>query len=315
MPKIDLLAMGAERAEVDGRRVEPMRLLRGSPALDAPGLVYELKLDGARLVADVRGDEVALTYRTGRDCTATYPEIVTALRALRADRLVLDGEVVAYGADGRPDFELLQTRIRRTRPTSSTVASAPVTFAIFDVLAIGALDVRRVPLVHRKRALATVLRRRIPSVQLVPHFEDGRSVHAFSVAHKLEGIVAKRSDSRYVSGNPRGEWVKLKNEIESDFVITGFRVDDRDHLDAISIASLNASGSLVPRGSVELGRLGGLRGVLASSVSKVGRRWHDVRPQFVANVRYLHFTSSGRLRSPVFRGLRFDVRTEECRTA
>src|SRR5262245_119616 len=104
------VALGAPVADFDGRKITPMLCERsegGPRVLDRDGLLSELKLDGVRIVADKRGDAVSLTYRRSRDATASYPEIVDAIRSLPFDRLVLDGEIVAFDAEGRPDFERL----------------------------------------------------------------------------------------------------------------------------------------------------------------------------------------------------------------
>jgi bifunctional non-homologous end joining protein LigD len=182
------VALGGIRRALDARRLEPMRPVSGAPSLTRAGWLYELKLDGFRLLADVRGRDVSLRYRSGHDCTLAFPELVEALRRTRVSRIVLDGEVVAFDEHGRPDFDRLGPRLRR-----SAEPKPPVVFMIFDVLAVGGVDVRPVPLVSRKQLVDLVVKRSRGALRAVPYVtDDGRAINAFVVQHQLEGLVANR---------------------------------------------------------------------------------------------------------------------------
>ncbi len=132
---------GGVRREVDGASLEPMRPIAGLPPLADPAWIYELKLDGFRLLADVRAGQVTLRCRSGHDCTQAFPEVVAALRGLRAARLLLDGEVVPWDEPGRPDFDMLGPRLYRSADQKPAVS-----YHLFDVVAVGAVAVRPIPL-------------------------------------------------------------------------------------------------------------------------------------------------------------------------
>src|SRR5688572_1769244 len=141
--------LGARAADVDGRRIVPMLCEREEAAaevLGRPGWLFELKLDGVRIIADKHGDRVELFYRKLREATRNYAEIADALRSLSDRRLVLDGEIVAFDEQGRPDFQRLGHRIQTDVKSSRRAASVPVVYVVFDVLAVGDYDLRSFPL-------------------------------------------------------------------------------------------------------------------------------------------------------------------------
>jgi bifunctional non-homologous end joining protein LigD len=127
--------LGAPERDVETREMEPMLCSSEAVPLDDPDRYYELKLDGVRIVADRHGDGVVLRYRHGRAATASYPEIARAVRALAPERLVLDGEIVAFDERGRPRFQRLGPRIQALRPADVLRAAAeiPVVYLAFDV--------------------------------------------------------------------------------------------------------------------------------------------------------------------------------------
>jgi len=292
------LSLGGVRREVDARRLDPMRPQPGRPRLVDDGCLYELKLDGYRLLADVRGRDVNLRYRSGHDCTSAFPEVVATLATLRMSRVVLDGEVVAFDEDGRPDFDRLAPRLRRTPGPKP-----PVSYHVFDVLAVGEVDVRGVPLVRRKELVAEVVARSRGSLRAVPvAVDDGRELAAFVVKHDLEGVVAKRADSPYVTG-ASSHWVKSKRRHEEDFVVTGYRVDREGRVDALALAKPHGK-SLVRQGTVEMGTWR-VRDSLPG-VAKT-RGWSDAPTHVVVTVTFTGRTSAGRLREAAIKGVRADT--------
>jgi bifunctional non-homologous end joining protein LigD len=287
------LSLGAVRRPVDARRLEPMRPLNGRPPLVDDDWLYELKVDGFRLLADVRGREVTLRYRSGYDCTHAFPEIVAILRRLRVSRLVLDGEVVAFDERGRPDFDRLGPRLQKT-----THPRPPVSFVVFDVLAVGDVDVRRVPLVDRKRLVERIVTRSKGGLRAVPCVAgDGRELVRFIIEHDLEGLVAKRATSPYVPG-PSSSWLKLKQRREEEFLVKRYRLDREGRIDAVAL--VDAQG--VPQGNAEIG-VWRLREALGESLG--GRAgWKPLAKCVAVTVTYLTRTSGGRLREAVVKGLR-----------
>src|SRR5262249_31195131 len=123
------------------------------------GYTAELKLDGVRVIADKRDDEVSLTYRSNRDTTPAYPEVARAVKALVPDRVVLDGEIVCFDDDGLPNFQRLAQRIHLSEKwtVERAMLAAPVVYLVFDVLAIGDRLTMDLPLVQRRELVKRIV--------------------------------------------------------------------------------------------------------------------------------------------------------------
>jgi len=327
-------ALGAVRAPVDVVSATPMLCALSGAELEDPTRIYELKIDGVRIVADKHGKAVALRYRNGRAASSSYPEIARAVAALAPERVVLDGEVVAFDSQGRPSFQRIAPRIHAARPLDvrSAMNEVPVSYLAFDLLALGPFDLRSLPLTTRKALLMKLLRGR-GYVRALDHLEgDGRPLFELCRAQRLEGVVAKRSASPYRHGPKRSEdWVKLKSERDDEFVVIGFMTGKgtRGALGALCVASYSGD-DLVYRGRVGSGLDSAmLKSVYAELEARIVRKFPAsgeppedakgatwVRPELVVSVRFLGFTESDhRLRAPVFRGLRTDISPRDCRAA
>jgi bifunctional non-homologous end joining protein LigD len=340
-------ALGARGALGSAQDLLPMRCAEDGGRLDDPNSLYELKLDGVRLLAERAGDRVALRYRTGRNVTASYPELVRALRALAPEQVILDGEVVAFDERGRPSFARLAERlhVQGERELFMAQYRVPVVYVVFDVLAIGERDLRKLPLHARKQLLSQLLHGR-GYLRLLDAIQGGgRALMDFCEAQRLEGVVAKRADSPYVPGPQRSShWVKLKRTETDDFVVVGYTQGkgNRAALGALELASYRAApaahgdradrapaSELVTRGRVGSGLSGAevdrlheqLRGSERARCAAVGALLPApegrtfVAPRLVVSVEHSGFTAEGRLRHPVYRGLRSDVAPSECRAA
>jgi len=322
-------ANGAEVRALNPRTLVPMACGTGQPKLESRAHVYELKLDGVRILAEKHGDEVRLFYRKGRTATAAYPEIVRALKALPPAHLVLDGELVAYDEQGRPDFQRLAQRfsISRSDEIRRAMQTTVVSYVAFDLLALEGLSLLALPLVTRKSLLSRLLPPRGP-IRALDHIEgDGTALLAFCREQRLEGVIAKRADGPYRPGPHGGsDWLKLKCEREDDFVVVGYvRGQGGRLLGALDLASYEGA-RLVTRGKVGSGfdeatlalllrQLDARRSEACAAEGQLvaaprGRVF--VRPELVVNVRHVGFTRDGQLRHPVFRGLRADVAPGEC---
>ncbi|HTA90592.1 MAG TPA: DNA ligase D [Polyangiaceae bacterium] len=327
-------ALGAVRAEVDVTTATPMLCALSGAELDDPVRLYELKIDGVRIVADKHARAVALRYRNGRAASSSYPEIARAVATLAPERVVLDGEVVAFDAQGRPSFQRIAPRIHAERPLDVRTAmqEVPVSYLVFDLLALGPFDLRALPLSARKALLMKLVRGR-GYVRALDHLEgDGRPLFELCRAQRLEGVVAKRAGSPYRHGPKRTEdWVKLKSERDDEFVVIGFIAGKggRGALGALCVASYVGT-ELVYRGRVGSGLDAAmLKTLLAELEARItpefpasgeppedakGATW--VRPELVVSVRFLGFTEGEvRLRAPTFRGLRTDIEPSACRAA
>jgi bifunctional non-homologous end joining protein LigD len=321
---------GAEIGTVLGKRIVPMLCsLEGAELSDADYL-YELKLDGVRIIADRNHEQVGLSYRTGRPATASYPEVADAMKRLCAERIVLDGEVIAFDERGKPDFQRLARRIHAMRPTDVRYAAmaVPVTFLVFDILALGDRDLRSLPLRVRKEILAKLVPKR-GTIRVIDYVEArGDVLFEFCRQNGLEGVVGKRVDSTYREGPQRyPDWVKYKCERDAEFVVVGYTVGSggRARLGALDLAAYEGD-KLIVRGRVGSGldekTIDGLLPRLEAL--KIDRApaegpWESaprgrtyVKPEIVVSVRYGGFSDGGRLRFPVFRGERTDVEPKSC---
>lgn len=322
--------LGAPKGEVNGGKTLPMMCDRHSALsiLTREGWLFELKLDGVRIVADKRNKQVSLTYRRLRETTEGYPEIVKALETLPDERVVLDGEIVAFDEKGRPDFQLLAQRFTAKKAPRGV----PVVYVVFDILAIGPYDIRGFPIEARKE----ILNRVIPAegfadgrIRLHTTFEQGDALYRFCEEHDLEGVVAKKKGSVYRPGERTPEWLKIKREHDGEFVVVGW-TENMGRLRALDIASVDPDDDtkLIYRGKVGSGLdaamlialLPQLRALKHDKQTSIGTysapdpgvvRFH-ARPELVVSVRYQLVSRVGNLRSPVFRGLRPDADLKEC---
>lgn len=323
-------AAGAPLGDVDPRGIVPMPCGDADGRLEDPERIYELKLDGVRLLAGRSGADVTLVYRSQRVMTATYPDVARAVRALCTDRVVLDGEVVAFDADGKPSFQRLGQRMHMTRPhdVRHAVAQVPVVYVVFDLLAVGARDTRRLPLRTRKALLAEIVPKR-GMIRLLDHLDaDGRPLWDLCGKAGLEGLVAKRADSPYLEGPARTDhWLKIKRDREADFVVVGYVEGNggRRSLGALELGTYEGE-RLVHRGRVGSGLsaatirllLERLRPLEAAEPTAegdpvpAGGQRHFSRPELVVNVTFTGWTEDGHLRHPVFRGIRDDLPPSAC---
>jgi bifunctional non-homologous end joining protein LigD len=282
---------------------------------DADEFVAEVKWDGLRACLAVTGGRVRAWSRTGRDITAAYPEL-GALAAVAGRRtLVLDGEIVAL-AGPRPDFTLLQRRMRAGRPGAGLLAAVPVTLIIFDVLRSGRDHLAGSPYVLR-RAL------QVPgTVQVPPAFPgDAAALLAATREQDLEGIILKRPASLYHPGRRSRDWLKIRNIRAAQVRVGGWLpgAGTRAHLAGSVLMGLPGPGVLEFAGTVGSGlsmaesrQLTALLKSAEQPVSPftspvppdIARRARCARPVLAAEVAYLERTPSGRLRHPVWRGLR-----------
>lgn len=208
--------MSAEGKARAPRWLNPSHLMHTIPAeepFSAPGWIFEVKYDGLRLLAQKHGTALRIQSRRGLDLSSFFPEINEALAAI-PDDFALDAELVLLNAAGEPDFDRLRHRalFRRPEKVRAAAETEPATVLAFDLLQHDGEDIRFLPLIDRKKMLAGML---VDSsrVSCLEHVEDsGVELYAQVEQRGLEGIVAKRLDSPYISGRS-GYWLKVKTEI------------------------------------------------------------------------------------------------------
>ena len=307
-------------------RPEPMLAVILEKPFAAPEWIFELKWDGIRALADIRGDEVRFSSRAGRDVTSHYPELSILPERLRAAEALLDGEIVVLDEHGRADFGRLQSRMNVAKPSPGDIAGAPVVYYVFDILEADGYDLRPVALIERKKLLKELLDAEGP-IRYSDHImEKGTELFALAAEKGVEGIVGKQIDSPYVSGRD-ANWVKIKVVRELDTAVCGFTEPGggREHFGALLLGLYNGKkfefvGGVGSGFTSESGKR--ISVLLAERLRKTcpfaeiprikqAARW--VEPDLVARVKFHEWTSESRLRQPVFLGLRDDIDVRECR--
>jgi bifunctional non-homologous end joining protein LigD len=293
-----------------------------------PGWLFELKYDGVRTLASVRHGKLLLRSRKGRDETARYPEARALVDAMSVGDAVVDGEIVALDAEGRPSFQRLQSRINLgSDDVERARRRVPVTLVAFDVLYASGRDLRGLPLERRKLILRAMIHPS-PGVLVADHVEtEGEALFAMLRDQGLEGMVGKRADSRYESGRRSAAWVKVKAWNTQDCVICGYTAGrkGRGPLGALVLGVFDQDAVLRHAGQVGSGfdestlrRLREQLDAITTGKSPLhpapatdqAVTW--VRPELVCEVRYSEWTAAGTLRQSSFRGLRTDVSPEDC---
>jgi bifunctional non-homologous end joining protein LigD len=276
-----------------------------------PNWIYEEKYDGVRMLAYKEGSKVSLISRNAIDRTARYRKIAEAIAKLKADTLALDGEIVIFDADEVSRFQFLQKGDGRP------------TFALFDCMYRDGKDLRKAPFSERRTALEQSVR---SSSELILSARlDADGIAAFEIARKkgLEGLIAKDLSSKYVSGRSPA-WLKVKVRKEDEFVIGGFtEPSGARHFFGALLLGIYTRGKLGYVGKVGTGfdqqtlqalfnKFGPLKrsaSPFASDIREKGATF--LAPKLVAQIGYTERTSDGKLRHPVYLGLRDDKEAKD----
>jgi bifunctional non-homologous end joining protein LigD len=310
------------------RELAPM-LAETAETLDPdPHWRYEPKLDGYRTIAYVRGADVQLKSRRGLDLTALFPELTEELGGQAIEQMILDGEIVALDAAGRPSFNALQNRaqLKGAAEIAAARRDSPVVLVCFDLLHFAGLNLRAAPYLSRRRYLAQCL---LPSahVQLVHSSDNGPELYNVALSHGFEGVVAKRADSTYQPGKRSRAWLKIKATQSAEFVVGGFTRGKgaRDPLGALLLGyydgkALRYAGhvgsglddEVIARLLERTARLTRKESPFAAEVP-LHRPTTWLAPQLVAEVTFAEWTPDGSLRAPVFVRLRDDIEPAQVR--
>jgi DNA ligase D-like protein (predicted ligase) len=301
--------------------VQPMAAEVVDRLPDGDDWIYEVKFDGYRALLIKNGQRVQLRSRNNKDLTDIYPAVHAAGLRSSAHSAVVDGEVVAIDANGRPSFQALQHRGAHPGHT--------IVFFAFDLLYLDGEDLQAQPLKERRRRLEAIVRD--SGLLLSEPLRGSASQVADAIrSHGLEGVIAKRWSSRYAAGQRNGAWVKLKLDKQQEFVIGGYRPGPNG-VDALLVGVFEGK-QLKFGGKVRAGftphvrrevfaRLKPLHtgrcpfvdlpnsktshwggGVTAEQMKEM--QW--VTPRLVAQIRFVEWTTDGHLRHAAFLGLRTD---------
>ena len=317
--------------------IAPMLATDGGKAFDDPSWLFEIKWDGVRAVATVvrpgTGGDGATTLisRNNNDISPAYPELAPLWERVLARNAVLDGEIVALDAEGKPSFQLLQHRMHSRDATIVARAAkrTPVQYVVFDVLAADGETLCDRPLVERQALLRELLVPGGPFVLSTGILGSGIATFQAAEAQGLEGVIAKKADSVYRPGKRSRDWRKLKVRKDVDAVIGGWLVGQggrAERLGALLVGLYDEAGTFRYIGRVgtgfddaELQRLGGLLAERATDVrpfadipAKEGKEGRWVRPDLVCMIEYGEVTADRKLRHPSYLGLRHDKEPQQC---
>jgi bifunctional non-homologous end joining protein LigD len=287
------------------------------------GWEFEIKWDGYRIVSRVAGGEAELRTRKDQDYTERFENVAKELvKALKTPDCVVDGEVCALDDEGRPSFSAMQQRKPGT----------PILYYLFDLLEVDGEPIIDLPLSERRGRLEKLLDKRNRTVKFSESFDDGQALMRAAKEQRLEGVVAKRLDSRYLPGKRSRDWLKFKSHGEQEFVVAGYTRGKGRRATGFGslVLAVYGAGGLEYVGNVgtgfdeaEIERLLKLLRPLERKdspfpqVPKLPRVRKDdivwVEPKLVAEVEFVEWTHDRRLRAPVYKGLREDKAAEEVR--
>jgi bifunctional non-homologous end joining protein LigD len=302
-------------------RYAPMLATSSDSLPHGEGWVYEPKWDGFRAIATLDGGDAKLTSRNGNDLTGRFPTVARAVaRAVRTAGAVLDGEICALDDQGRSRFSLLQA------------GGGTLAFVVFDVLEVEGEPLLELPLAKRRSRLERLIDRKAGGVVVSPQFEDGDALLRAAVDQGLEGVVAKRQDSAYLPGRRGTDWRKVKVRGRQELVIAGYTKGQgrRSQGFGALVVGVHEAGGLRWAGNVGTGYTDAEIARLMSILKPLERpdspfvetpkmprvRKSDVvwvEPKLVAEVEFVEWTREGRLRAPVYLGLREDKSADEVR--
>jgi len=283
--------------------------------------VHEMKLDGYRMVCRIEDGEAAMISRNGKDWTGNFPSVERCAARLPVETAWLDGEVVVMEADGRTSFQALQNAL-------TTDHSAKLHYFIFDLLHLDGYDLRRVPLVERKRLLESLLESAPATLKFSAHIEgSGDEIYRQACKLKLEGIISKLAQSTYRSGRCR-DWLKVKCGMRQEMVIGGYTDPEgsRNGFGALLLGVYEPDGKLRYSGKVGTGfneaTLRSLHKRLKTLETKAppfsnpprgyeAKGAHWIEPKLVGEIEFAEWTHDGTLRHPSFQGLREDKKAKD----
>jgi bifunctional non-homologous end joining protein LigD len=305
------------------KAIVPMLARSGELPVPEDGWAYEIKWDGVRAIAYSEPGELRLESRNLLEITDKYPELAQISRALGSRRAVLDGEIVALDAAGRPSFSSLQQRMQVSSRAAARrkMKDTPVTYVVFDLLWLEGHSLMDLPYGDRRERLS---RLGLAGASLqTPEFlvGEGEALLQAATGQGLEGVVAKRLDSTYQPGRRSGSWVKVKRPGRQEFVVGGWLAGKGTRsrrIGALLLGVNEGGGSLRYVGRVgsgfserELGRLQALLEPLRRESSPFAaggtpRGAFFCEPELVVEVSFSEWTGDGRLRHPVYLGRRED---------
>ena len=316
-----LIVKKREDVEAPLTRYQPMLATLAREVPEGGGWLFEVKWDGYRALAYVRGSETTLTSRNDNDLTQRFPHVAKEIsKAVKSPHAVVDGEVCALDEQGRASFSAMQQ------------GNGPLVYYAFDLLELDGEPLTGLPLTERQARLRKLLDKRNRTVRFSETFDDGDALYEAAKQQQLEGIVAKRADSKYYPGRRSRDWLKIKTHGRQEFLIAGYThgggrraglfgalilaVRDGDQLRYVGNVGTGFTDAEIRRLLEQLKPLR-RKAPPFEVVPKMPKVRRDeivwVEPKLVAEVEFAEFTHDGRLRAPSYQGLREDKEPAEVR--
>lgn len=285
-------------------------------AFDDKDWLFEIKWDGYRAIAEKKKKSILLYSRNGLNFQNDYPIVAEQLKSINAEA-VLDGEIVVFDQNGKPDFQLLQHY--------SENQDRPIQYCIFDLLELNGRDTKKLPLINRKELLKKIISKN-EVIKYSDHIlEEGKSFFTVSKENDLEGIMAKKIDSKYYTGKRTSEWLKIKNHKTAEAIIAGYTAPEgaRKYFGALILASKKGN-KFIYIGHTGTGftnqSLKEMYEFMQPLVQKDSPfdekvktnspvTW--VKPELLCEIKFTEVTADGKFRHPVFLHLRNDKTIKE----
>ncbi|MCU1286564.1 MAG: dependent ligase [Acidobacteriales bacterium] len=318
--------------------IRPMLATLVDEPFDGNDWLFEVKFDGYRALSFIENGDLRMVSRNQNEMTADFPELAGLPSCIRASNAIVDGEICALDEEGRPSFSLMQQRTGfepgkvRKRTIANGNTGLSIVYYAFDLLYLDGYSLLRVDLEKRKELLQKILATD-EAFRYSDHFVgQGSALYEAAKAKGLEGIVGKRRASCYEQKRTR-DWLKIKITQRQECVIGGYTEPrgSREHFGSLVLGLYDDKKRLIPVGQAGSGfthksheemwnRLKKLETKTSPFYGKPesSRGLHYVRPELVAEIKFTEWTHEGqkdglKMRAPVFQGLRFDKKPEECR--
>jgi bifunctional non-homologous end joining protein LigD len=295
---------------------QPMLATLGNKAFDNSDWIFEIKWDGYRAIAEIRDDDIQLYSRNGLSFKQLYPIIANELSKLKTPA-VLDGEIVVFNENNKPDFQQLQQ--------FGELKKGSLIYYVFDCLSIDGKSITTLPLTERKKKLKHLLPKS-NIIRYADHVEEnGIAFFNAAASNDLEGIIAKRSKSVYHPGKRTKDWLKIKHHNVQEAIIAGYTeprnsrqyfgalilaITGQQHLKYIGHTGTGFSAKTLSDVYKKLQSLKIPNSPFSTKVP-VNSKVTWVKPELVCNIKFTEITQGGILRHPVFMGLRIDKEAKE----
>jgi len=280
--------------------------------------IFEPKFDGTRVLIHKKGKEIKLINRRKRDITYRYPELREIWKNIK-DNVIIDGELVILEGH-KPNFNLLQKREQIENKTEIELRSKkfPATIFVFDILELKGKKLTNLPILERKKILKNQIKP-CSKLALTPYSKDGNVLWKKIKKMGMEGVMAKKINSKYYPGRRMREWLKIKNLQTIDAIVIGYTQEKRQ-ISALALAAYH-KGKLIYIGRVASGLSEARISELSKKLEKTDKpavraktfkEIHYVKPKIIVEVKFLQITKDLQLRAPVLLRIRTDKNLKEC---